>query len=123
MDIKTLKLVGTLRQRGYEYFNSIGEITEKYQIHIKKAILTDKRLKEEIDPVEEGNTSDTLAMAIIFEILGKNVKRQEIVSINGKEYIIWHVGIIARFGNKRKQYYMYNKFLVDEHFGLNIQYF
>lgn len=123
MDIKTLKLAGTLRQRGYEYFNSIGEITEKYQTHIKKAILTDKRLKEEIDPVEEGNTSDTLAMAIIFEILGKNTKRQEIVSINGKEYTIWHVGIIARFGNKRKQYYMYNKFLVDEYFGLNIQYF
>ncbi len=123
MDIKTLKLVGTLRQRGYEYFNSIGEVTEKYQTHIKKAILTDKQLKEEIDPVEEGNTSDTLAMAIIFEILGKNVKRQEIVSLNGKEYPIWHVGIIARFGNKRKQYYMYNKFLVDEYFGLNIQYF
>lgn len=123
MDIKTLKLVRTLRQRGYEYFNSIDEITEKYQAHIKKAILTDKRLKEEIDPVEEGNTSDTLAMAIIFEILGKNAKRQEIVSINGKEYTIWHVGIIAKFGNKRKQYYMYNKFLVDEYFGLNIQYF
>lgn len=123
MDIKTLKLVGTLRQRGYEYYNSISEITEKYQSHIRKAILTDKRLKAEIDLVEEGATTDTLAMSIIFEILGKNVKRQEIVSINGKEYTIWHVGIIAKFGNKRKQYFMYNKFLVDEYFGLNIQYF
>lgn len=123
MDVKTLKLVGTLRQRGYDYFNSIGEVTAKYQPHIQKAILNDKRLKDSLEPIEESQANNTLAMSLIFEILGKNLKKQEVISIGKKEYTIWHVGLIAKFGNKRKQYYMYNKFLIDEYFGLNVQYF